>query len=579
MARATVSRASAVLYLRRSTDKQERSIEDQRSELVRHAATKGYSIVGEYVDEGVSGDQTEKRLDFLRMREDAIAGKFAIILSWDLDRFGRFDPVEAGFWIHPVRSAGVRLETVAQGSIDWDDFAGRISYFIQQEAKHSFLKDLSRNVCRAQLAMAREGKGTGGNRVPFGYRALKVRDERGKLVESKLAIEPEHAEIVRRIFRLYLEAGGSLRSVANRLNEEKVPTPAELQGLRLQTARKWNITTLRGIITNKKLTGAFVWGVQGVGSYHTTCTGEIVARRKSDKKAKGTPIVHEHKHEAIVDQETFDRVQALLHRRRRLTIPKGSNQFVLTGLLRCGDCGGPMGGYRWGKGKGIYGYTCRRYSYSGKAGCFCNAIKEAPLVDAIVRLIRDEYLSPTALDRLRQAIQEEQARGREPDASKKAAAISRRIEELNRIIDRGAERVLSVPAELVPVLAAKLEEHRKERDRLSLEARRLEGSQERPDLPDEQEVAKALEALRDLRGALAKAGPVETRELLSSLVDRVELSFDHRQSGKLTRNKFRSGIIYFRPDAGGSVLFAKGPPSEQERTLRFTLADLKSRAA
>lgn len=238
-----------------------------------------------------------------------------------------------------------------------------------------------------------------------------------------------------------------------------------------------------------------------------------------------------------------------------------------------------MGGYRWGKGEGVYGYLCRRYTYSGKAGCFCNAIKEAPLVEGIVRLIRDQYLSPKALDRLRKALREEQKREGEPAGKKEAAAIRRKIEDLDRIIDQGAERVLSVSSELVPVLAAKLEEHRKERDRLSLEARRLEGSQAKPAIADEQEVDKALDALRDLRGALAKAGPIETRELLSSLVDRVELSFDHRQVGKLTRSEFRSGAIYFRPDAGGSVLFARESLSEQERILRFTAADLKRRAA
>ena len=59
------SATRAVLYLRRSSSKQETSIEDQRSSLVDYAERQGYGIVGEYVDDGISGDATEKRTEFL----------------------------------------------------------------------------------------------------------------------------------------------------------------------------------------------------------------------------------------------------------------------------------------------------------------------------------------------------------------------------------------------------------------------------------------------------------------------------------------------------------------------------------
>jgi len=65
------------------------------------------------VHDGISGDATEKRLDFQRMIADASGRRdFEAILCWDQDRFGRFDSVEAGFWIHPLRKAGVKLVTV-----------------------------------------------------------------------------------------------------------------------------------------------------------------------------------------------------------------------------------------------------------------------------------------------------------------------------------------------------------------------------------------------------------------------------------------------------------------------------------
>jgi DNA invertase Pin-like site-specific DNA recombinase len=78
------------------------------------------------------------------MREDAVSGSFSVILCWDQDRFGRFDILEAGKWIAPFRDSGVRLETVAQGEIDWDDLSGQLIYSVNQLAKHQYLRDLSR---------------------------------------------------------------------------------------------------------------------------------------------------------------------------------------------------------------------------------------------------------------------------------------------------------------------------------------------------------------------------------------------------------------------------------------------------
>ena len=82
-------------------------------------------------------DATEKRVAFQQMIRDAEEkGDFAVILCWDQDRFGRFDSIEAGRWIYPLRQAGVWLITVAQGRIDWNDFTGRVMYGIIQEGKH-----------------------------------------------------------------------------------------------------------------------------------------------------------------------------------------------------------------------------------------------------------------------------------------------------------------------------------------------------------------------------------------------------------------------------------------------------------
>ena len=182
---------NAVLYLRMSDERQEHSVPAQRQELLRYAEKHGYQVLREYLDEAISGDDTGRRVGFLRMREDAQQGEFTVVLCWDQDRFGRFDPIEGGYWILPFRNAGVRLETIAQGKIDWTDFAGRLIYLVQQEGKHAYLRDLSRNVTRGFLNAAKDGRGGTGGRAPTGY----------KQHNGEIVVDPEWAALVRRILQ------------------------------------------------------------------------------------------------------------------------------------------------------------------------------------------------------------------------------------------------------------------------------------------------------------------------------------------------------------------------------------------
>src|SRR5262245_2078938 len=130
----------AVSYYRMSTDRQETSIADQRTQVEAYASKHGYAIIREYKDEGISGDATDKRAGVQQMLRDATERRdFQAVLCWDQDRFGRFDQLDAGYWVKPLRDAGVWLETVTDGKIDWNDFAGRIIYGVKQEGKHQFL--------------------------------------------------------------------------------------------------------------------------------------------------------------------------------------------------------------------------------------------------------------------------------------------------------------------------------------------------------------------------------------------------------------------------------------------------------
>ena len=196
-------------------------------------------------------------------------------------------------------------------------------------------------------------------------------------------------------------------------------------------------------------------------------------------------------------------------------------------------------------------YHCSQYHNSGRSTCFHNTIKEAPLVSVISRKIQDEYLSEPALARLRKALEKEQGRSRpRPEDRKRLKA---ELEQLDRKIDQGAERVLEAPSELVPTLYRKLEEFKSDRDRLNAELEALARHDTQRNGKDGSEIDRAIEALKNLGAALNKARPEDSKELLASIVTKIELFYDHGETGAGRKTSiFSHGVIYLRPDAGES---------------------------
>jgi hypothetical protein len=107
-------RIPCVAYLRRSDKGQEPSIERQRFEVTRYAKDHGYEILRWYIDDGISGDDTENRKEFLRMCQDV--GDFVAVLCDNRDRFGQLD---AGHWAYRFCRSGVYLVACDAGRINW----------------------------------------------------------------------------------------------------------------------------------------------------------------------------------------------------------------------------------------------------------------------------------------------------------------------------------------------------------------------------------------------------------------------------------------------------------------------------
>ena len=524
--------ARAALYLRRSSDRQERSISDQRTECTAYAERRGYRLLSEYLDDGISGWKSDEREGFRRLIEDAQSGQFDVVVVWDVDRFSRFPVLEANHYWFLLNQAGVQIDSVSQGKLDFDDLGEWLKASVTQHGKAEYVRDLAHNTLRGRLRAAIDGKGSAGN-APYGY----------QLVGRDYEIVPDEAEIVRRIFDEYLESGASLRSVSDLLNKEGIPSPK---------GRRWNATAVRERLRNRKYTGAYVWGQGQFGVYFRVKDRDLIRATRLDERRRfgGSPIIHEDRHEAIVDLETFERVQKKLDEGRLRTSPaKGERRYKLSGLLVCRHCGRLMTGVPKLDKQGVKApwYQCASYHYEGRSACNANSIKEDALVDTVIDVIRREYLSDEALDRFRRAVRKAQSSSRKKTPRVDVKRIEKRVEELDRQIDRGTERVLNAPDDLVDSIYARLKRVRKERDRLQDELRAAERAGEAPERSDAKEVEQAIFALENLRATLEDTGPAETRDLLGQIISKIELEFSHRKAGKYTRSKFERGTIAVKP--------------------------------
>jgi DNA invertase Pin-like site-specific DNA recombinase len=368
----------AVGYARRSSanDSQETSIPDQIAAVESYAPQHGYKLLRWYKDDAISGDDTENREEFKRMRDDAQdRGDFEAILCWNQDRFGRFDQIEAGWWIHPLRKAGVYLVTCDMGRIDWESPEGQLIYNVNQMGKHKFLKDHSANVVRGQSEAAKKGSWLGS--IPYAYRLV------GPKKDKKFVLDdPAKVAIVRRIYREWVDELRSLSEIAARLNAEGVVPPS---GPRF----KWRYDSVKTILINPAYCGDVVSYRYSYGKYHQVHGAEIVKGGRRQRNPEKDWVIRRDRHEAIVDRDTWEKAQDLIAKNKtnRGRRKEEDNAYVFSGLLRCGKCGGNLNGVR--NCKGHQYYKCCNSHYRGPDFCDGSSVREDRLLRELAQSLMD----------------------------------------------------------------------------------------------------------------------------------------------------------------------------------------------
>ena len=519
MARPRVSQAGdsrreevrVAAYYRMSSDRQEASIPAQRKAVTQYAKDHGYRIVKEYVDEGISGDATEKRLAFQRMTADAGRGDWSCIVCWDQDRFGRFDPIEGGYWIKPLRDAGVRLETVAQGVIDWTDFAGRIVWSVQQEAKHAYLRDLSRNVLRGHIENALQG-GRRAGMPPFGYDAI-----------GDDLVPNGDAETVKRIFRGVLQRE-SLRSIARELGTTR-------------RGKRWSANAVRVIIRNPVYRGAYVWGRRKTGKYHRFTNGRI---EKANADCNGEMVIIEDHHQQLVTPEEWHEAQRRLSENQTATAPRGT--FLFSGLVVCGHCGGKAhGATMWGHRY----YLC----VNRGRGCRYYSVRESELVAIIVAQLEKAIGTPKARAALEAAYAAKVHRNRQ---SVDVAKERKRLTAIDEKLAVAAERLFEVDAALLPIAQQQAKRLKEERDALAMRIEAAVDAERRAAVATKAS-GEMLEAMAMQLASLHSWRPDATRRFFREMLVSLAVQWSTAGTPRLARHNVSRVSLRFRSDVLGDL--------------------------
>ena len=351
-------------------DRDNTSIENQKSIIEDFVKQKfPGSDLAFFEDRDRSGYTFEQREGYQKMRRELVAHRLDILIVKDFSRFSRRNSrglVE----LEDLRDAGVRIISIGD-NIDFPNDDDWLKIQFQFLINEMPVTDASKKV--KSVIKRRQQDGEWLCAAPYGY-ILNKRKE--------FEIVPTEADIVRKVFDLYNNAGWGYKRISNYLTDQGIPTPRMTEQARKEAAgedykRKvrtaWSIITIQGILDND-----FYIGTLRQAKYtRTKINGKDV--RQGDAEH----IVIENHHQAIIDYRTFATTRALREKRTTSNyrgVKKNDN--VYSGFLVCGDCGSPM--FAMSRSDLKAAYTCGTYHRRGRSGCTSHHIR----VDKLDELLK-----------------------------------------------------------------------------------------------------------------------------------------------------------------------------------------------
>ncbi len=429
----------AGIYLRLSREddsdnEESNSISNQRLITIDYAKYHEYEVLDEYVDDGYSGTNFN-RPGWKRLLEDCKNGRINCVIIKDLSRMGR-NNIECGNYLENVFPVwGVRLIAISDAvdSSKLDDPGVSLSVNIKNLVNDIYCRDISTKIKTSFAVKMRRGDFIGGS-APYGYQI----DPENK---NHLLIDEDEVEVVRTIFRLKIE-GMNSRNIAAYLDESGIPSPAVRRGLLELGA--WKEQSVVHILRNETYLGRLAQGKTKKVSYRSKRVVQVP--KEEWIRVEGT-------HDPIIGYHTFEYVQELLGMDTTTGVGK-THLFLLSGFLRCGDCGQNLIHYR-SAGHGYY--HCSEHQRDKTACRSAHCCSEIKIIRAVTNAIRRQI---QILKSVRNLMEEQ---GVMPKRKAQLAKVDDQIREQVELISRTREKQTFLFKHMIEELLSKEEYNLRER--------------------------------------------------------------------------------------------------------------------
>jgi site-specific DNA recombinase len=315
-----VTKLRVAAYCRVSTDsdEQETSYDAQVSHYTEYIQQNPqWTLAGIFADDGISGTNTKKRDEFNRMIDECMAGNIDMIITKSISRFAR-NTLDCLQYIRQLKDKNIPVYFEKE-SINTMDAKGEVLITIMASLAQQESQSLSQNVKLGLQYRYQQGKVTVNCNRFLGYT---------KGNDGKLVIDPEQAEVVKRIYREYLE-GSSMDKISAGLEADGILTGAGKE--------KWHTSTINKILRNEKYMGDAL--------LQKTYTTDFLTKKRIRNNGTVPQYYVEDDHEAIIPKELFMQVQEELVRRRVVhKSPSGKKRtyscnHCFAQIIVCGECG------------------------------------------------------------------------------------------------------------------------------------------------------------------------------------------------------------------------------------------------
>lgn len=399
-------------YARYSSDAQrEASIEDQLRNIRNYCVKQGWPAPVVFQDAAISGSR-EDRPGYQALMAAATSGRFDVVLLDDLSRLTR-DTGELHQVIKRLRFCNVRLLGVSDG-VDTSRKGHKVEVGLRGLMSELYLEDLADKTHRGLTGRALAGASAGG--LPFGYRVTTT---------GQRAVDEAQAAVVRRIFGEFAE-GRTPREIAAGLNAD---------GMATARGGTWGMTSIYGdvrrgigILANPIYVGRQIWNRSKWIKHPDS------GRRRRLEHPESEWIITEHPELAIVSEAVWDAAQERIRRTRSRTAAGrargkragggSQNRYLLSGLLRCEQCGGPLVIVDY------YRYGCSSAKDRGQA--VCSSKVKVPRADAELALLQALKHDLLSEDRFR--LYEREMRAALKDATPDLAGARQRVQAAEGVL-------------------------------------------------------------------------------------------------------------------------------------------------